>query len=59
MSLIIKKMWKDSVSKMNQKELSKILPSYLIDEVESNKNDSDEKQASASDEANNVSCFFI
>ena len=52
-------MWKDSVSKMDQKELSKILPSYLIDEVESNKNDSDENQASASDEANNVSCFLI
>jgi len=51
-------MWKDSVSKMDQKELSKILPSYLIDEVESNKNDSEEKQASASDETNNVSIIF-
>jgi hypothetical protein len=51
-------MWKDSVSKMNQKELNKILPSYLIDEVESNKNDSEEKQASASDETNSVT-FLI
>lgn len=42
-------------SKIKTKELNKILPSYLIDEVEDSKHDSDEKKANSSEDNNSVS----
>lgn len=42
-------------SKIKTKELNKILPSYLIDEVEDIKHDSDEKKANSSEDNNSVS----
>ena len=41
-------------SKLNPKELNKILPSYLIDELEDSKNDNDENLQIKSNELNKV-----
>ena len=46
-------------SKLNSEELNKILPSYLIDEVDENKSDKNEKKENILEESNNVSLIFI
>ncbi len=46
-------------AKIKSKDLNKILPSYIIDEVEDSKHDSDEKKASSSDDNNSVSLLNI
>ena len=45
-------------SKLNPKELNKILPSYLIEEIEDNKNSQDENLEFKSDKLNNVSIII-
>ena len=45
-------------SKLNPKELNKILPSYLIDELEDSKNGSDENLEIKRNELNNVSIII-
>lgn len=45
-------------AKIKSKDLNKILPSYMLDEVEDSKHDSDEKKASSSDDNNSVSLFI-
>ena len=52
----MKKITKES--KLNPKELNKILPSYLIDEIEDNKNAQDENFEFKSDKLNNVSIII-
>ncbi len=46
-------------SKLNSKELNKILPSYLIDEVEDDNIVKEEKQKKISKEKNKVSNYII
>ena len=45
-------------SKLNPKELNKILPSYLIDELEDSKNDNDENLQIKSNELIKVSIII-
>ena len=45
-------------SKLIPKELNKILPSYLIDELEDSKNDNDENLQIKSNELNKVSIII-
>ena len=44
--------------KFNSKELNKILPSYLIDEIENNKNNNCEKEINNLVKENNVIIFL-
>ena len=44
-------------SKLNQKELNKILPSYIIDELEETKEDSDEKEGNISRDSSKLTSF--
>ena len=50
-------MMEGATEKIKSKDLNKILPSYMLDEVEDSKHDSDEKKASSSDD-NSVSLFI-
>lgn len=43
---------------INSKELNKILPSYLIDEIENNKNNNYEKKINNLDKEDNVILFL-